>query len=125
MMLRLVPNIFYDKLSDGLDFFVTCLGFSVLYQDDGACGRQRATGPKPIWSRAPNSRQRTVRKSQSRPTRSRTSLRKCPRERRTFSIPMSNQIEMKPWGFREFGVRDKTDVFPAALALILYASLSD
>jgi hypothetical protein len=34
MMLRLVPNIFYEKLSDGLDLFVTCLGFSVLYQDD-------------------------------------------------------------------------------------------
>jgi hypothetical protein len=24
--------------------------------------------------------------------------------------PGSNQIESKPWGFREFGVRDKTDV---------------
>ena len=34
MMLRLVPNIFYEKLSDGLDLFVACLGFSVLYQDD-------------------------------------------------------------------------------------------
>jgi hypothetical protein len=32
MMLRLVPSIFYEKLSDGLDLFVTCLGFSILYQ---------------------------------------------------------------------------------------------
>jgi hypothetical protein len=24
--------------------------------------------------------------------------------------PRSNQIELKPWGFREFAVRDKTDV---------------
>jgi hypothetical protein len=23
--------------------------------------------------------------------------------------PNANEIEMKPWGFREFGVRDKTD----------------
>ena len=34
MMLRLVPNIFYEKLSDGLEFFVTCLGFAVLYRDE-------------------------------------------------------------------------------------------
>ena len=33
MMTRLVPNIFYSSLSDGLDLFVTCLGFKVLHQD--------------------------------------------------------------------------------------------
>jgi hypothetical protein len=33
MMTRLVPNIFYSSLSDGLDLFVKCLGFKVLHQD--------------------------------------------------------------------------------------------
>jgi hypothetical protein len=33
MMTRLVPNIFYNSLSEGLDLFVTCLGFKVLHQD--------------------------------------------------------------------------------------------
>ena len=33
MMTRLVANIFYSSLSDGLDLFVTCLGFKVLHQD--------------------------------------------------------------------------------------------
>ena len=34
MMKRLIPKIFYDHLSDGLDLFVNCLGFKVMYQDD-------------------------------------------------------------------------------------------
>jgi hypothetical protein len=34
MMNRFVPNIFHADLNDGLDVFVTCLGFCVLYQDE-------------------------------------------------------------------------------------------
>jgi hypothetical protein len=34
MMIRLVPDIFYDNLNDGFDLFVTCLGFSVLYHNE-------------------------------------------------------------------------------------------
>lgn len=35
MMIRLVPKIFFDRMEDGLDLFVDCLGFAVLHQDDG------------------------------------------------------------------------------------------
>src|ERR1700689_3151544 len=38
MMTRLIPNIFYSSLSDGLDLFVTCLGFKVLHQDATLAG---------------------------------------------------------------------------------------
>jgi hypothetical protein len=53
MMLRLVRKSFFDKLSDGLDFFVTCLGFSVIHQG-GSLRSSRAMAPRPILSRAPN-----------------------------------------------------------------------
>ncbi|UKE77657.1 hypothetical protein [Xanthomonas graminis] len=33
MFKNLIPKIFYDRLQDGLDFFVDGLGFAVLYQD--------------------------------------------------------------------------------------------
>jgi hypothetical protein len=33
MMIRLVPKIFFDRMEDGLDLFVNCLGFTVLHQD--------------------------------------------------------------------------------------------
>ena len=33
MFNNLIPKIFYDRLQQGLDFFVGALGFEVLYQD--------------------------------------------------------------------------------------------
>jgi hypothetical protein len=31
MMTRLIPKIFYSSRADGLNLFVACLGFTVLY----------------------------------------------------------------------------------------------
>ena len=33
MMIRLIPKIFFDRMDQGLDLFVNCLGFQVLHQD--------------------------------------------------------------------------------------------
>ena len=33
MMIRLVPKIFFDRMDQGLDLFVNCLGFDVLHHD--------------------------------------------------------------------------------------------
>lgn len=33
MMIRVVPKVFFNHMSEGLDLFVGCLGFSVLHQD--------------------------------------------------------------------------------------------
>lgn len=34
MLLRLIPKVFYADISVGVDFFVRCLGFQILHQDD-------------------------------------------------------------------------------------------
>ena len=34
MLNRLVPKIFYDRMSDGLDLFVDGMGFKIGYKDD-------------------------------------------------------------------------------------------
>ncbi len=34
MLLRLIPKVFYADLGVGVDFFVRCLGFQILHQDD-------------------------------------------------------------------------------------------
>lgn len=34
MMLRLIPKVFFNEMSEGLDLFVNCLGFKVLHQDE-------------------------------------------------------------------------------------------
>lgn len=33
MMLRLIPKVFFNRMEEGLDLFVNCLGFTVLHQD--------------------------------------------------------------------------------------------
>lgn len=33
MMLRLIPKVFFNRMDEGLDLFVNCLGFQVLHQD--------------------------------------------------------------------------------------------
>ena len=33
MLTRLVPKVFFNHMSEGLDLFVGCLGFEVLHQD--------------------------------------------------------------------------------------------
>jgi hypothetical protein len=109
MMLRLVPNIFYEKLSDGLDLFVTCLGFSVLYQDDRLAVVSR-DGAKAYLVEstefaAKDRPQIAIETDTIEDMFEEMSIR-APH----ILHPRSNQIELKPWGFREFAVRDKTDV---------------
>ena len=34
MLIRLIPKVFYADIKVGLDLFVRCLGFELLYQDE-------------------------------------------------------------------------------------------
>jgi|SRR6266436_4976603 len=109
MMKRMVPNIFYSKLSDGLDLFVTCLGFKVLHQDatlavierDGAKAHllesaEFAAKDRPQITIEVDDIDELYREIQSRAP--------------AMLHPNSKTVEKKPWGAREFAVRDKTDV---------------
>jgi hypothetical protein len=44
MLLNLIPKVFYADIKVGLDLFVRCLGFQILYQDDNiwVLGREGA-----------------------------------------------------------------------------------
>jgi hypothetical protein len=35
MIQRLIPKVFYNTLQDGLELFEACLGFKIVYQDEG------------------------------------------------------------------------------------------
>jgi len=109
MMTRLIPNIFYSALGDGLDLFVTCLGFKVLHQDatlavierDGAKAQlienaEFAAKDRPQITIETDAIDELYREVQSRAPQ--------------ILHPNSRRIEKKPWGAREFGVLDKTDV---------------
>jgi hypothetical protein len=109
MMKRLIPNIFYSSLDDGLDLFVTCLGFKVLHQDatlavverDGAKAylvesAEFAARDRPQITIETDTIDELYREISSRSPQ--------------MLHPNSRHIEKKPWGAREFAVLDKTDV---------------
>lgn len=33
MLIRVVPKVFFDRMDEGLELFVGCLGFKVLHHD--------------------------------------------------------------------------------------------
>jgi hypothetical protein len=109
MMKRLIPNIFYSDLKDGLDLFVNCLGFKVLHQDgklavierDGAKAHlvesaEYAAKDRPEISIETDTIEDLYREVQA----------KAPQ----LLHPNAKTIEKKPWGSREFALLDKTGV---------------
>ena len=109
MMNRLVPNIFYEHLTDGLDLFVTGLGFSVLHQDKDLAVIQRDGAKAYLVESAEFA-------AKDRPqiaieTDAIDDIFQEVTARASHLLhPNARQVELKPWGCREFAVRDKTDV---------------
>jgi hypothetical protein len=109
MMKRLVPNIFFEKLADGLDLFVDCMGFKILHQDatfaiverEGAKAYLVESAEYAIKDRP----QITIETDTIEELYAEISS-----KRPAMLHPNSNKITKKPWGMLEFGVLDKTDV---------------
>ena len=109
MFKNLIPKIFYERLQDGLDFFLDGVGFEVLYQDANMAVIARY-GAKAYIVQNPECAARdrpelgvdtddidTVFKEMS--TRSKHLLH-----------PNSSSVALRPWGSREFAMLDKTTV---------------
>jgi hypothetical protein len=109
MMTRLVPKIFYNNISDGLDLFVNGLGFKLLYQDKTLAVIERE-GAKAYLV------EDTEFAAKDRPeiTIETDSIDQLYEEiathRPEMLHPNSNKVEKKSWGSREFAVRDHTQV---------------
>jgi hypothetical protein len=109
MMTRLVPNIFYNRLSEGLDLFVTCLGFKVLHQDATLAVVER-DGAKAYIIESPEFAAKDRPQIAIETDTIEDLYREISSKSPQMLHPNSKTIEKKPWGAREFGVRDKTDV---------------
>jgi hypothetical protein len=109
MMTRLIPKIFYSDMSDGLDLFVNCLGFKVVYQDKTLAVIERDEAKAYLVEDAEFA-------AKDRPeitieTDSIDELYSEIRSRRPEMLhPNANVVEKKLWGSREFAVRDQTQV---------------
>jgi hypothetical protein len=109
MMTRLVPNVFYDHLADGLDFFVNGMGFAIRFQDEAMAVVERDLAKAMIIESAEFA-------AKDRPeigieTDTIDDLYAEISGRRPDLLhPNGRVITLKPWGAREFALLDKTDV---------------
>jgi len=110
---KLVPNIFFEDIKDGLNLFVDCLEFSIGYNDlesENPCcvvqkdmlsvflfqNKEFADKDRPeIRLHTDNIEEVYEKISKTHPQ---------------FLHPNLNTITLRPWGAKEFALRDKTDV---------------
>ncbi|MGN6603406.1 MAG: hypothetical protein ACTHK8_13215 [Ginsengibacter sp.] len=110
---KLIPNIFYENIKDGLELFVNCLEFKVGYEDleskNPCCivekdslavflfqNKEFADKDRPeIRLHTDNIEEAYAKISKSHPQ---------------FLHPNLKIITLRPWGAREFALRDNTNV---------------
>lgn len=109
MIQRLIPNIFYNTLEDGLDLFVATLGFRVLYQENDLAVVER-DGAKAYLVKSAE----FAAKDRPEITLETDTIEDLYQEvtaRRPESLhPNSKNVSRRPWGALEFAVLDRTGV---------------
>ena len=109
MFKNLIPKIFYDHLQDGLAFFVDGLGFELLHQDPELAVVAR-DGAKAYIVQSPEFAARD-RPELAIETDDIDSIYTEMSARAPGLLrPNSRTVSLKPWGAREFAMRDHTSV---------------
>lgn len=109
MMKRLVPNIFFERIADGLDLFVDGMGFTLRYKDDHMAIVERDGAKAHLIESAEFA-------AKDRPEIAietdtiRDLYADIAARRADLLHPNGKEITEKPWGFREFALLDKTGV---------------
>ena len=110
---KLVPNIFYEDIKDGLNLFIDCLEFSIGFSDfDSAnpcCVVQKEELSLFLFQSKefadkdrPEIRLHTDNIEEAFAQISRTHPQ--------FLHPNLNKVTLRPWGAREFALKDDTNV---------------
>ncbi len=109
MITHLIPKVFYDHLQDGLDLFVSGLGFELLYRDDTLAVVAR-DGAKAYVVESPE----YAAKDRPELSLETDTIDALFEEISTRAPELLHRngatVTLKPWGAREFAVLDKTDV---------------
>lgn len=109
MITRLIPKIFYDHLSDGLDLFVNCLGFKEVY-NDGTLAVVERDGAKAYVVQSPEHAAKDRPEIALETDNIQELYAEISARRPEMLHPNSNRVTKKPWGATEFAVLDKTTV---------------
>ena len=109
MMTRLVPKVFFDHMSEGLDLFVNGLGFKVLHQDASLAVVARDEAKAYVVESSEYA-------AKDRPEIAIETdtigglYKEISSKRPDLLHPNSRVVTKKPWGAQEFAVLDKTGV---------------
>ena len=109
MMIRLIPKVFFSRMEDGLDLFVDCLGFTILYRDAALAVVGRDGAKAYVVESAEDA-------AKDRPeiaieTDAIDEIhREVSAKRADVLHPNLPRVTERPWGAREFSVLDKTGV---------------
>ena len=109
MMTRLVPKVFFDRMEQGLDLFVGCLGFKVLYQDESLAVVERDAA-KAYVMESPEYAAKDRPEIAIETDTIDELYAEIAARRPEMLHPNSRVVAKKPWGAREFAVLDKTHV---------------
>jgi len=109
MMQRLVPKIFFDRMSEGLDLFVDGMGFKVLYQDENMAVVER-DGAKAYVMESPEFAAKDRPEIAIETGAIEQLYAEISARRPDLLHPNGETVTKKPWGFLEFGLLDKTGV---------------
>ncbi len=110
---KLVPNVFYENIQDGLNLFVDCLEFSIGYDD------LKSENPCCVVQKDALSIFLFQNKEYANKNRPEMRLHtdnieevfaKVSQTHSQFLHPNLNAVTLRPWGAKEFALRDKTDV---------------
>jgi hypothetical protein len=109
MMTRLIPKIFFNRMDEGLDLFVDCLGFQVLYQDDSLAvvGRD---GAKAYVVESPEYAAKDRPEIAIETDNIEEIHRDISARRPDVLHPNLPRVTRRPWGALEFSLLDKTGV---------------
>lgn len=109
MLIRLIPKIFFDRMDEGLDLFVNCLRFEILYRDSSLAVVGRDGAKAYVVESAEYA-------AKDRPeiaieTDDIDEIHKDISTRRPEILhPNLPRVTRRPWGALEFSLLDKTGV---------------
>ena len=109
MFNNLIPEIFYDQLQQGLDFFHEGLGFQLLHQDETLAVVTR-DGANPYLVQSPEYAAKDRPELAVETDDIETTYAEMAARAPQLLHPNARIIALKPWGAWEFAMRDSTSV---------------
>ena len=109
MFKNLIPKIFYERMEDGLAFFVQGLGFKILYRDENLAVIAREGAKAYLVQDAEFA-------AKDRPELAIDTddiaavFKEISQRSPQWLHPHGNHVQLKPWGAKEFAMLDKTHV---------------